>query len=231
MRVRDAFARALRALRARPWSIVGFAVLITLVGFVFEALAGLVSSFRAARVAIGVIAALYTTIVSVRFYYRALERPLFDFAFSARVFFTLLIAQLVALVVTVVGLALLLVPGVWIGIRLSLLSYPVVVEELGLVASLRRAWRVTDGRFWIVLRFRLATLVPFLVFGFVLAVLALAARMTSGTVALVFGLAFAAALVVLALVYVLLVGPVLSLAEASLYRALAASHKAHKERG
>lgn len=45
------------------------------------------------------------------------------------------------------GLALFVV-AVWLGVKLSLVPSAIVLERLGVVASIRRSWRLTDGYFW-----------------------------------------------------------------------------------
>ena len=50
--------------------------------------------------------------------------------------------------VGVVGTVALLLATLWLGIRLSLATPALVLEDLGVIASLRRSWRLTSGLFW-----------------------------------------------------------------------------------
>lgn len=45
------------------------------------------------------------------------------------------------------GLALVVV-GVWLGVKLSLVPSAIVLERAGVLAAVRRSWRLVDGYFW-----------------------------------------------------------------------------------
>jgi uncharacterized membrane protein len=49
---------------------------------------------------------------------------------------------------TVVGLLLLILPGIFVAVRLSFVSFLVVDEGLGPIEAVRESWRLTQGRFW-----------------------------------------------------------------------------------
>lgn len=228
MRVWDPFAIAIKRFLDVLWPIVGFAALVTLIGLTLDALSRPLVSYPGPRVAIAIIGSTYLSLVSVRFYYQVLDVVSFDFVASARAFFSLLIEQVLALLITVVGLALLVIPGVYVGTRLSFAAYPVLVEGSGPVRALRRSWVLTRGRFWLVLGFRLVQLVPLASLAAILLALAFLVRVSSGPTAIALAYGFVAAIALFALLYVLVFSPVVSIAEASLYRLLERPHKAHK---
>ena len=58
----------------------------------------------------------------------------------------------------VVGLLLLIVPGVYLLVRLSLVEPVAVQERISGSAAMRRSFALTDGRFWLVFRLGLALL-------------------------------------------------------------------------
>ena len=59
--------------------------------------------------------------------------------------------------VGVLGTVALLLAALWLGVRLSLAPPALVLEDLGVVASLRRSWALTTGLFWRTLGILLAS--------------------------------------------------------------------------
>ena len=59
--------------------------------------------------------------------------------------------------VGVLGTVALLLAALWLGVRLSLATPALVLEDLGVVASLRRSWGLTAGLFWRTLGILLAS--------------------------------------------------------------------------
>lgn len=51
-------------------------------------------------------------------------------------------------ILAVLAAIALVVVGVWLGVKLSLVPSAIVLERLGVVAAVRRSWRLTDGYFW-----------------------------------------------------------------------------------
>ena len=61
-----------------------------------------------------------------------------------------LVAPWLAIIVGILGVLGLIVVLVWLGIKLSITLPASVLERLGPVASMRRSWRLTTGRFWMI---------------------------------------------------------------------------------
>ena len=62
--------------------------------------------------------------------------------------FRLLGASILMTLIFVGGFILLIVPGLIFVVRFGLTPYALVEENLGVMDSLRRSWRLTAGRFW-----------------------------------------------------------------------------------
>jgi hypothetical protein len=62
-----------------------------------------------------------------------------------------------------VGLLLLIVPGVYLFVRLSLVEPVAVLERVSGTAAMRRSFALTNGRFWLVFRLGLVLLGVFIV--------------------------------------------------------------------
>ena len=74
------------------------------------------------------------------------EEPQFSaYGQASRKIFTGLFAGLIFTVVVVVGLALLILPGYYLAIRLQFFYASIVEENTGIITSLKRSWEITKG--------------------------------------------------------------------------------------
>jgi hypothetical protein len=60
----------------------------------------------------------------------------------------LCIAYLVVIVIVVVGLILLIIPGIWLAVKLSMVFPAVVFERRNPFGAVGRSWSLTSGHFW-----------------------------------------------------------------------------------
>jgi hypothetical protein len=60
----------------------------------------------------------------------------------------LLVAYFVVLVIVVIGFVLLIIPGIWIAVKLSMVFPALVFERKGPFASIGRSWTLTGGGWW-----------------------------------------------------------------------------------
>ena len=75
------------------------------------------------------------------------EEPQFAaYGQESRKIFTELFAGLILTVAVVVGLALLILPGIYLAIRLHFSLASIIEEDTGIIASLKRSWEITKGR-------------------------------------------------------------------------------------
>lgn len=91
------------------------------------------------------IPALYFTLAAAM----RLRHP--GYAMRARTAIALVIAHLFVFVITLAGLLLFIVPGVWICVRISLSAYIVALDSGGagsVIDAIRESFRITDRYFW-----------------------------------------------------------------------------------
>ena len=75
------------------------------------------------------------------------EEPQFSaYGQQSRKIFTLLFASLIYLVTVVIGLALLILPGLYLAIRLQFFYLSIVEEDTSILDSLKRSWKITKGQ-------------------------------------------------------------------------------------
>jgi hypothetical protein len=81
------------------------------------------------------------------------ERPHVDDLFAAfrRNYWSAVVAPVLASLLTFAGLFLLVVPGIYLAVRLAFVGFLVVDEGLNATEALAESWRRTQGRFWAML--------------------------------------------------------------------------------
>ena len=65
-----------------------------------------------------------------------------------RVYVSAVLANLIVTVIVVIGLILLVIPGIFLGVRLSLVPFIVVDEQLGPFQAIEASWKRTSGHCW-----------------------------------------------------------------------------------
>jgi hypothetical protein len=68
--------------------------------------------------------------------------------FAARKSLTYILVVLASIVAIVAGLILLIAPGIWIGVKLSMAGPVIAMEGAGVTGALGRSFRLVTGRWW-----------------------------------------------------------------------------------
>jgi hypothetical protein len=76
----------------------------------------------------------------------------------------MLLAAVLWIVAVAVGMIALVIPGLWVSVRLYLWMTAMFVEDAGAVASLQISWRLTKGHWWRAVGILTVTLIIFVVF-------------------------------------------------------------------
>jgi len=96
------------------------------------------------------------------------EEPQFSaYGRESRKIFTGLLAYLIYTLVTGVGLALLILPGFYMAIRLQFSYAAIVEEDAGIISSFKRSWEITkgqEGRLFLLLLIEIAFVLLGLIF-------------------------------------------------------------------
>ena len=92
------------------------------------------------------------------------EPQFFAYGQQSRKIFTWLFAGLIYSVIVIIGLALLIIPGFYLAIRLHFFYLSIVEEDTGVLDSLKRSWKITKGQ-EVPLLFLLLVVIGFAVLG------------------------------------------------------------------
>lgn len=113
---------------------------------------------------VGLAVQVYTIIVSIGMLEVGLKlvdgkKATFSDLFNRyQLFFRYLGASILYILGVVLGLILLIVPGVWFAARYGFYAYVMVDKDLGLMDSLKESARITEGKVWQIIGLSLASL-------------------------------------------------------------------------
>jgi uncharacterized membrane protein len=152
--IREALVTGWRATIANFWSFLA----IIVAGWIVSALTGFNAENTAARDALaGLVTFLAWILVIliqmgfIRVVLKVLDggKPAFqDFSSSFTQFLKFLAASILAGIAIAIGFILLVIPGIFLAIRLQFYSYLVIDKNMGPVESIRRSWAITRGQTW-----------------------------------------------------------------------------------
>jgi uncharacterized membrane protein len=75
------------------------------------------------------------------------EEPQFSaYGQVSRKFFTYLFATVIYSIIVSIGFALLILPGIYLMVRLNYYAAAIVDEDAGIIESLKRSWQITKGQ-------------------------------------------------------------------------------------
>ncbi len=159
VRVAAVLKRAFQNIRAPFWLLVGLAFL-TLLLEAPGSIAGLVLGDASAAAAFGlqtifllyaflVLAPFSTGLAWAHLRVSRSKTPKFgDWLEGWRIWPQAVGTAVLAWLAVMAGLLLLILPGIYVAVRLTFTTYALLDERQGPVAALRRSWELTRGRFW-----------------------------------------------------------------------------------
>lgn len=144
--IKECLSTGWNRFKARPWFFVGTFVIYALVQAVMSAVLpedGFLLSFLVSLV---VSTLLYTGLISI--YLKGHEDPASprykDF-WNPAPFWNYLVATILIAIVVIIGLILLIVPGIIAGLALSMTGYLVVERNMKPIAAMKESVRMTRG--------------------------------------------------------------------------------------
>jgi len=81
-------------------------------------------------------------------FYDNLKSKISDLFSQYRLFFRYLFASILYGLITFLGAIFLIIPGIYLGIRLGFFQYFIVDKKTGVIDSLKRSWQITKGSVW-----------------------------------------------------------------------------------
>ncbi len=144
--VKEALGKGWTIFKARPWFFVGTFVLYAIVQILMSMVQQHLPGFLSFILSLVVSTFLYMGLITV--YLRAYENPQdpqYKDLWQPRHFWNYLIASVLVAVIVIIGLILIVVPGVIAALMLSLTGYLVMDKGMKPVAALKESVRLTKG--------------------------------------------------------------------------------------
>lgn len=166
--VKECVSFGWRTFKSRAWFFIGSSAVLFLLGMLVNIPQWVTKSPDDHMTLIGVVGFLVSALLSIfismgrtAFYLRAHDSvgsvELSDF-WHPRPYIKFLGASVLVGAATVVGLILLIVPGIFIGIIFSFVLYIVIEKELSPIKAMKESARMTKGNRWALLRLGIAVL-------------------------------------------------------------------------
>ena len=147
--ISDLLRKAWQSLVAQIWVLAGLVIGYTIISLLLTCTMPYVS--YPGRAALGLANTFFTLVFALGYLknlFQALdgEEPQFSaYGQMSRKVFALLFAYILYTVIVALGLVLLIVPGVYVGLRWVFAPQIIVEENAGALSSLRRSWGITRG--------------------------------------------------------------------------------------
>lgn len=180
------------------WFLVGITVIIGFIQFIPNLLESYIRDQNFLIILVNVISYLVSLGISlgaIKIYLSFVDKKKSEFSdlfsyFDPKLMWRYFLASFIYGIIVIIGFILFIIPGVYISIKYGLYAYLIVDKNLGVFESFTKSGEITKGRTW-----------ELFVFGLVLGLIVLAGLLALG-------------------VGVLVAAPVVSIAEAYVYRRL-----------
>jgi uncharacterized membrane protein len=167
--IKEALSFGWKTFRSRPWLFIGTEVVLFAVSAVTQLPERLTHNMTGMSAAfIGILAFLISTVISflldmgkTSFYLHAhdsVEAASYHDLWHPRPFWKYVATSIAAGLATIIGLILLIIPGIIIGIMVAFSTYIVIDTGMGPIEAIKHSAELTKGHRWHLLRFGLALL-------------------------------------------------------------------------
>lgn len=136
-------------LKQQIWVLVGLFIGFTILSFL---LSSMFSSTKPVMIMVNTLVSLLISGIFYLGYYKNMFQTIDDMEpqFSAYgqqmpKLLTYILSTLILSVALLIGFALLIIPGIYLAVRLQFYSCFIVEENAGIVDSLKRSWAITEG--------------------------------------------------------------------------------------
>jgi|GEM_PF-46342 len=150
--IKEVYSTSWKSLKEQIWVIVGIYIAFAIVSSVLSlVLMPAQTSSKVGSIIITVITVIISLIFTLGFMknlFQALdgEEPQFSaYGKQAHKILTLFVASLIYAIVVTIGLCIIIVPGIYLALRLQFFQAAIVEEDAGITSSLRRSWSITKG--------------------------------------------------------------------------------------
>ncbi|MDR1879306.1 MAG: hypothetical protein LBQ78_00025 [Tannerellaceae bacterium] len=148
--ISDVVKSSWQALKSQIWILVGLLIGFTIIALLISLLTLPLVHSLLGNIVVQVFSLVISLIFSLGYtknFFQALdgEEPQFSaYGQQAPKILTLFIANILVAVIVMIGTLLLIIPGIYLALRLQFFVAFIVEENAGILDSLKRSWEITD---------------------------------------------------------------------------------------
>lgn len=150
--VSEVFRTSWQVAKSQIWVLTGLLIGYYIISFTLSMFALPAQSSKTGAIIVNVVSILIS-ILFVLGYLKNMFQTLDEIEpqFSAygqqsRKIFTYFFATILCGIIVVIGLCLFIIPGIYLALRLQFYQAFIVEEDAGIVDSLKRSWKITEGQ-------------------------------------------------------------------------------------
>lgn len=144
--IKETYSKAWKAVKENIWVLVGLLIGYTILSFTLSLLMGDSTNASSMASIISIILGSIFTLGYYRNIFQALdgEEPQFSaYGQESRKFLKYIGASIIYAFIVIVGFALVIIPGIYLALRLQFYQAFIVDEDCGAIESLKRSWEIT----------------------------------------------------------------------------------------
>lgn len=159
--ISDAFKASWKCVKSQIWVLAGLLIGYTILSLILSLLTGPTLGSKVGEIVITIINFAIACIFSLGYIknmFQTLdgEEPQFSaYGQESRKIIKYFLAEILFSVILIIGLALLIIPGIYLALRLQFFTAFIVEDNAGIIESLKRSWAITKGQclplFWVLL--------------------------------------------------------------------------------
>ena len=150
--ISEVFQTSWKHTKSQIWVLAGLLIGFCILSLILELLGMPAQGSTAGKIIVSLISILISSIFALGYtknMFQTLdgEEPQFSaYGQQSRKAITYFVANFIYAILVLLGLALLIIPGIYIGIRLQFYSAFIVEENCGIIDSLQKSWKLTQGQ-------------------------------------------------------------------------------------
>ena len=150
--ISEVFQTSWKCTKAQIWVLVGLFIGFTILSLIISLFAMPAQSSITGQIIVNIISLIISSLFVLGYLkniFQALdgEEPQFSaYGQQSRKILTFIIANILYSLAVLIGLVLLIVPGVYLALRLQFYMAFIIEEDAGIMDSLKRSWEITQGQ-------------------------------------------------------------------------------------
>lgn len=150
--VSEVFRTSWQAAKSQIWVLTGLLIGYYILSFTLGMFALPAQSSKVGAIMVNVVSILISILFMLGYMknmFQTLDEiePQFSaYGQQSRKIFTYFFATILFGIIVAIGLCLFIIPGIYLGLRLQFYQAFIVEEDAGIVDSLKRSWKITEGQ-------------------------------------------------------------------------------------